>query len=210
MSGVVGRGRGQRCTWDSASVRACACLMATPDASIFAPEDPLETQPAPDQRASPIGAVLARSKKRIDRSRRIVDAVHEAIVVFDAIDLKVVDANRGALTVFGSTMADTLGRPITDWMVGMDGTRLAAMVAPIVRGEVEARTMVLAYRRPDGGTVPMEILLQVAELEDGTSGVVAVARDIRDRIESQARLQRLAEAEHARAAELNAVIQRDG
>ena len=66
--------------------------------------------------------------------------------------------------------------------------------------------MVLAYRRPDGGTVPMEILLQVAELEDGTSGVVAVARDIRDRIESQARFQRLAEAEHARAAELNAVI----
>ena len=62
MSGVVGRGRGQRCTWDSASVRACACLMATPDASIFAPEDPLESQPAPDQRASPIGAVLARSR----------------------------------------------------------------------------------------------------------------------------------------------------
>ena len=187
-------------------MRACACLMAMPDAAIFAPEDPLETQPAPDPRASPIGAVLARSKRRIDRSRRIVDAVHEAIVVFDATDLTVVDANRGALTVFGSTMADTLGRPITDWMVGMDATGLAAMVAPIVRGEVEARTLVLAYRRPDGATVPMEILLQVAELEDGTSGVVAVARDIRDRIELQARFQRLAEAEHARAAELNAVI----
>jgi PAS domain S-box-containing protein len=135
-----------------------------------------------------------------------VDAVHEAIVVFDATDLRIIDANRGALSVFGSTMADTIGRPITDWIVGMDAGRLAAMVAPIVRGEVEARTLVLAYRRPDGGTVPMEILLQVAELENGATGVVAVARDIRDRIESQARFQRLAEAEHARAAELNAVI----
>jgi two-component system phosphate regulon sensor histidine kinase PhoR len=149
---------------------------------------------------------VTRPAKRIDRFRRIVDAVHEAIVVFDATDLSVIDANRGALNVFGSSMAETIGRPVTDWMVGMEPSRLAAMVAPIVRGEVEARTLVLAYRRPDGGAVPMEILLQVAELENGATGVVAVARDIRDRIESQARLQRLAEAEHARAAELNAVI----
>jgi two-component system sensor histidine kinase KdpD len=35
---------------------------------------------------------------------------------------------------------------------------------------------------------------------------VAVARDIADRIEAQAKLRRLAESEHARAAELNAVI----
>ena len=131
-------------------------------------------------------------------------------MVFDPNDLTIIDANRGALTLFGSTMADTIGRPATDWMVGMDRKRLAALVAPIVRGEVEARTVVLAYRRRDGGTVPMEILLQVAELEGGTTGVVAVARDIRDRIESQARLQRLAEAEHARAAELNAVIRAMG
>jgi PAS domain S-box-containing protein len=154
--------------------------------------------------------VGARAAKRVDRFRRIVDAVHEAIVVFDPGDLAIIDANRGALTLFGSTMSDVIGQPVTDWMVGMDRRGLTALVAPIVRGEVEARTLVLAYRRLDGGTVPMEILLQVAELEGGTTGVVAVARDIRDRIESQARLQRLAEAEHARAAELNAVIRAMG
>ena len=126
-------------------------------------------------------------------------------MVFDAIDLTVVDANRGALMVFGSTMADTLGRPITDWMVGMDGTRLAAMVAPIVRGEVEARTMVLAYRRPDGGTVPMEIAPgRRARGRDERRGRGRPRHPRPDRIPG--RFQRLAEAEHARAAELNAVI----
>jgi two-component system phosphate regulon sensor histidine kinase PhoR len=40
--------------------------------------------------------------------------------------------------------------------------------------------------------------------------MVAIARDIRERIEAQVRLQRLAEAEHARAAELNAVIRAMG
>ena len=131
-------------------------------------------------------------------------------MVFDPTNLHVVDANRGALTLFGATMADTVGRPVTDWMVDMHRERLLALVGPLVHGAVDTRTVVLAYRRPDGGTVPMEILLQVAELEDGTTGVVAVARDVRDRIESQARLQRLAEAEHARAAELNAVIRAMG
>ncbi len=131
-------------------------------------------------------------------------------MVFEPTSLAVLDANQGALTLFGSTMAETIGRPVTDWMVGMDRDRLLALVGPLTEGTVDARTVVLAYRRHDASTVPMEILLQVAELEDGTTGVVAVARDIRDRIESQARLQRLAEAEHARAAELNAVIRAMG
>jgi signal transduction histidine kinase len=40
--------------------------------------------------------------------------------------------------------------------------------------------------------------------------ILAIARDIRTRVQTQIRLQRLAEAEHARAAELNAVIRAMG
>ncbi len=170
----------------------------------------MESPPASDPHAGPIGSLDPLPVKLVDPFRRIVDAVHEAIVVFDPTNLTVIDANLGALKLFGSTMAETIGRPVTDWMVGMGRSRLAALIGPIVRGAVATRTVVVAYRRADGDTVPMEILLQVAELEGGTTGVVAVARDIRDRIESQARLQRLAEAEHARAAELNAVIRAMG
>ena len=170
----------------------------------------VESQPVAEPRFGRTRSPDPRPTKQADRFRRIVDAVHEAIVVFDPNTLAVIDANRGALTLFGSSMAETIGRPVTDWMVGMDRDRLLTLVGPLIEGAVDARTVVLAYRRPDGGTVPMEILLQVAELEGGTTGVVAVARDIRDRIESQARLQRLAEAEHARAAELNAVIRAMG
>lgn len=170
----------------------------------------MESPPIPEPHAGPLRSIGARPAKPVDRSRRIVDAVHEAILVFDPGSLVVIDANRGALTLFGTTMAETIGHLATDWMVGIDGRRLAGLVAPMVHGTVETRTVVLAYRRRDGTTVPMEALLQVVELEGGTTGVVAVARDIRERIESQARLQRLAEAEHARAAELNAVIRAMG
>ena len=56
----------------------------------------------------------------------------------------------------------------------------------------------------------MELVIQRVELPDGTSAMVAIARDIRERIEVQVRLQRLAQSEHSRAAELNAVIRAMG
>ncbi len=56
----------------------------------------------------------------------------------------------------------------------------------------------------------MEVILQSVDLPGARRGIVAIARDIQDRIEAQDRLQRLAQAEHARAAELNAVIRAMG
>ncbi len=64
--------------------------------------------------------------------------------------------------------------------------------------------------RSDGRSVPVEVLLGALTRTGEPTRIVAVARDITDRIEAQARLQRLAEAEHARAAELNAVIRAIG
>ena len=65
--------------------------------------------------------------------------------------------------------------------------------------------MTLALRGPRD-PIPVEVLVQRIELAGGPDRLVAIARDITDRVEAQARLQRLAEAEHARAAELDAVI----
>jgi signal transduction histidine kinase len=58
--------------------------------------------------------------------------------------------------------------------------------------------------------VPAEVLLQRVELPGELPTIVAIARDVRERLEVQGRLKRLAEAEHARAAELNAVIRAMG
>ena len=174
------------------------------------PRGNVEPQPSLESQPSRIGLPEARPGKRVDRFRRIVDAVHEAIVVFDPTDLAVIDANRGALTLFGTTMAGMLGRPVTDWMVGMDRARLVALVGPLVVGTVDTRTVVMAYRRPDGSTVRWRSCSRSpsSRVEErawwpplGTSAIGS---------NSQARLQRLAEAEHARAAELNAVIRAMG
>jgi signal transduction histidine kinase len=62
----------------------------------------------------------------------------------------------------------------------------------------------------EGTSRAVEVALQLVELPGGRHVIVAVARDIGDRIATQMRLQRLAELEHARAAELNAVIRAMG
>ena len=61
-----------------------------------------------------------------------------------------------------------------------------------------------------GATISVELVIQRVELPDGSTAMVAIARDIRERIEVQVRLQRLAQSEHSRAAELNAVIRAMG
>ena len=65
-------------------------------------------------------------------------------------------------------------------------------------------------QRPDGRSTTVEMIIQPIVSAGGGSALVAIARDIGERIEVQVRLQRLAQAEHARAAELNAVIRAMG
>jgi signal transduction histidine kinase len=58
--------------------------------------------------------------------------------------------------------------------------------------------------------VPMEVLVEGVRLPGEPLAALAIARDVSERLDTQARLRRLAEAEHARAAELNAVIRAMG
>src|SRR6185312_13501471 len=62
----------------------------------------------------------------------------------------------------------------------------------------------------NGKPAAVEVVLQPVDLPGSSRAIVAIARDVRERIEVQVRLQRLAQAAHARAAELNAVIRAMG
>jgi signal transduction histidine kinase len=95
-------------------------------------------------------------------------------------------------------------------MEAADENAIERVVAPVRSGHVESRTASMRFRRDEGPAIPVEVLIQRAELPGEEPTLVAIARDIRERLESQGRLERLARAEHARAAELNAVIRAMG
>jgi len=141
----------------------------------------------------------------------ILDTVVEAVIVFDPETLRVAEVNRGACELLGRVRGDIVGRPIAELLQPSEAARLTGLIGPLASGQRDVATLVLDYQPPDGPPIPVEVILKPVDLPGGARGIVAaVARDIQERIEVQVRLQRLAQAEHARAAELNAVIRAMG
>jgi PAS domain S-box-containing protein len=162
--------------------------------------------------ATRAGAALenARAFHAADRFRQILDAVAEAIFVLEPTSDVVQGTNQGSSELLGRPSSALIGRRLSE-LVDPDGVEgLGRVIRAVREGRSEARTVSLRFRRDHAAAVPAEVLIQRVELPGEPPTVVAIARDVRERLEVQGRLKRLAEAEHARAAELNAVIRAMG
>src|SRR6185369_7310023 len=100
--------------------------------------------------------------------------------------------------------------PLAERFPAVEAARLLAVVDELAAGRRDVSTIMTELKTAHGSTISVELVIQRVALPDGTSAMVAIARDIRERIEVQVRLQRLAQSEHSRAAELNAVIRAMG
>lgn len=162
--------------------------------------------------AARAGAALenARAFAAADRFRRILDAVLEGVFVIALEDGTILDVNKGALDLLGSARDAVVGRPLWDFVADLPRPAARRFVAPLIESRVRSRTIDVEMRPATGSLIPAEVLLQRMDLPGGPPALVAIARDIRERRDTQARLERLAVAEHTRAAELNAVIRAIG
>jgi PAS domain S-box-containing protein len=148
----------------------------------------------------------ARLFREAVRYKRVLDSTLDAVVMFDPISLRIVYVNRGVTDQLGYAIDELIDADATVLIEELDAIGLRGLVAPLVAGDLDARTETLSYRHRDGHAIPVEVLLQHVAPQGEPGRIVAVARDIADRLEAQAKLRRLAESEHSRAAELNAVI----
>lgn len=140
----------------------------------------------------------------------ILESVAEGIIVLDPGTYRIVEINRGATDLLGRARSHLIGESVLEVLRTADADRIAGRIEALVRGAIDTTTMTLDFVKGDGDATPVEVVLQPIELPGGRLVIVAIARDIRGRVQTQIRLQRLAEAEHARAAELNAVIRAMG
>jgi PAS domain S-box-containing protein len=162
--------------------------------------------------AARAGAALENSRAFhvADRFRRILDAVAEAVFVVEPMTGRIMEVNDGAVELLELTREELVGRRLWDLMEATEDKAVERLVGPVRAGRVESKTASLRFHRDSEPAIPVEILIQRVELPEEEPTLVAIARDIRERLESQGRLERLARAEHARAAELNAVIRAMG
>jgi PAS domain S-box-containing protein len=152
----------------------------------------------------------ARAFRTADRFRRILDAVSEAVFVVAGAHARLVHVNRGALDLLGQPPDRVVGGTLWSVIPDLDEDAVRSVVDGPADEGPDARILDVTVRPAVGPPVPVEILLQRVDLPREGRTVVAIARDIRERMDAQARLVRLAEAEHARAAELRAVIRAIG
>jgi PAS domain S-box-containing protein len=162
----------------------------------------------------------ARLFREAVRFKRLLDATRDAVLMFDPETGRIDYANQGAADQLGAPIETLIGTLIVDHLdeplpPGDDETRsaarLARLVAPLTAGPSDTRTETLRFHSAGGTSIPVEVRLQAVAATPGQPArILAIARDIRDRIEAQEHLRALAAAEYARAAELNAVIRAMG
>jgi signal transduction histidine kinase len=174
---------------------------------------PESTSPAEIAAPPSIRSSDARRPDRLPHrglAQTILDSVVEAILVFDPDTSEIHDVNRGASDLFERPAADLVGRRLDEVLEPAAVARLCGPFATPRPGEREVETVLSELHLGTDRSIAVEFVAQPVELPGGARAVVAIAHDIGERLEVQVRLQRLAQAEHARAAELNAVIRAMG
>jgi PAS domain S-box-containing protein len=179
-------------------------LVASADGRRFAEEDVAFAENLASRAAGAIEN--ARLFREGVRFKRLLDATGDAVLMLDPDDGRIAYANRGAAEQLGRTVGELIGSPISAALDELGATTLATAIAAMRSGAGDARTETLSVRRPDGVVVPVEVRLESVAPDGSPARILAIARDITDRIEAQESLRELAAAEHARAAELNGVI----
>jgi diguanylate cyclase (GGDEF)-like protein/PAS domain S-box-containing protein len=140
------------------------------------------------------GALLEQTVRErtaeLQRFRSAIDATADAIFLIDAASMALVDANEGACRMLGYDKAALLAA--TPAQLGLAGA--ADLAHQGARGSGAAGEPDLVegtLTRADLGAVPVETWWQVQTL-DGKPILIAVARDISERLLAQQRLKHLA------------------
>ncbi|WP_208028085.1 PAS domain S-box protein [Rhabdothermincola sediminis] len=119
------------------------------------------------------------------RIRATLDATHDGVFIFDPVTLRHSYVNLGAIEQTGYTEAQLLEMTPVHLNPELDERAFREVLAPLLSGEVSARTLTTVHRRSDGTDVPVEVLVQYPPVQNESSRpVVAIVRDISDRMEA--------------------------
>ena len=144
------------------------------------------------------------------RFKRLLDGTSDAVLLLDPDGDRVAYANRGAAEQFGQPMGALVGTSLVDHVAPGDAASLSAAMAALDPETGDARSLTVRLVRPDERPMPVDVRLQIVRVPGEPARIIAVARDLRERLAAEESLRRLADAEHSRAAELNAVIRAMG
>ncbi len=135
------------------------------------------------------------SQAQARRIQQSLDAIIDGVFMFDPSDLRFGYVNQGAIEQVGWSRSELLEMGPLDLMVDYDEEGLRAILEPVLDKRVGSRSLTTRHRRRDGEMVPVEVVVQCPDLGRGLEPtVVALVRDIGERLESESRLRQAHEA----------------
>lgn len=129
------------------------------------------------------------SQAHARRIQQSLDAIADGVLMFDPESLKFTYVNQGAIEQVGRSRSELLTMGPLDLMVDHNEAALRAMIQPLLDRTVGSRSVTTRHRHADGHLIPVEVVVQCPDLGRGLERtVVALVRDISERLETEHRL----------------------
>ncbi len=151
-------------------------------------------------------STLIAAEDAAHRYKRTADVALDAIYLAEPDTLRIVYANDGAARQSGWSRDALVDRNLGDLVPLLDLGSIRKAIDGDGAAMPSLSTIPTVLRARNGDLRPVDVLLQPLDLDHGASQILAVVRDATERVESQAKLQRLVQQERARTAELEATL----
>jgi PAS domain S-box-containing protein len=130
----------------------------------------------------------SRIETRLRRATNALDAMQDAVFMFDPETLRYAYVNEGAIRQTGYSKDELLVMTAVDIKPSFDETSYRDLIAPVIAGTVDALSFTTVHRNKNGQDVPVEIILQYVAAENGQHVIVSMVRDISERIRAEKQL----------------------
>jgi PAS domain S-box-containing protein len=124
-----------------------------------------------------------RAHAVLEEFRGTLDAVLDAVLIFDPEDWRFFYVNHGASVLLGYAREELARMRPVDFLIEHDADRFRELLAPLRAGPTTFVTLETQVRRKDARHVPVEVSLQFIRIDGGR--VVAIARDVTERRRAQ-------------------------
>jgi PAS domain S-box-containing protein len=127
--------------------------------------------------------------------RELLDATHDAILIFDADTLLFTYVNQGAIEQVGYSREELLQMTMLHLAPEFTESSLDELLEPLRRGELSSTMFTTVHRRRDGVDIPVEIVLQrdTSSDDEKPAAFIKLVRDISERVEIEERLRNAGE-----------------
>ena len=135
-------------------------------------------------------AVLKQIRNSEEKYRNLINTANDAILVIDAQTRRILEANNKAVEILGIPEQQLIGKPESQVYSVYSAQGEEAGAHPLTSSKAgRTRNRELKLLRAHGTPVPVEVSASATELS-GRPAVLAIFRDIRDRLEAAAVLRR--------------------